>query len=586
MRFTVTDWSTVTVTSGDLRFDGQVDLMGNALSLSGNTQLNHSVVDTVGGGSVTLLSGDVTGEGTLSGDVNNQSATVAPGNSPGILTIDGDYTQGTGGTLAIEIAGNTPGHEYDRLVVNGQANLAGTLDVSLTDFTPSNGDTFDILDFSSFSGDFDTLNLPNDFSWDVTTGLLTVGSGGPGLPGDFNGNGVVDAADYTLWQDGLNGAYTQADYLVWKNNFGNSSGNGSSAAVPEPASVWGWLVGVLGCWGLFRRSFGLRIAVPVVNIRKPAAIPTRKATKMWSLLIACVATVGLSGSTVCGQILLPNGLPDPAFNSDAMQVWLRADSGVIANQDGRVSTWQDRSNNNNDATQENEDIQPRHATGSFGGREVVNFVGPEAERIYFGTDFASTFQESFTAFYLVAPEDGQPSGDRIIFGAVGDDGTSRMVFGIDRTTSMNHLYKVDGVSGNTNIAPMPFPNGPQNDFTLISYVNRAGGTHEAFVNGNSTAAATKDGSGVDNSSFSLSGGNTNAWLGSSNNGSGSSWPNSGTRYRGGVGEFMIYEGALSAADRQAVESYLLNYTPIPEPGTCVLLALGCLGLMGCIRRQR
>ena len=61
------------------------------------------------------------------------------------------------------------------------------------------------------------------------------------------------------------------------------------------------------------------------------------------------------------------------------------------------------------------DIQPRHATGSFGGREVVNFVGPEAERIYFGTDFASTFQESFTAFYLVAPEDGQPSGDRIIF---------------------------------------------------------------------------------------------------------------------------------------------------------------------------
>ena len=127
--------------------------------------------------------------------------------------------------------------------MNGQANLAGTLDVSLTDFTPSNGDTFDILAFSSVSGNFDTLNLPNDFSWDVTTGILTVGSGGPGLPGDFNNNGVVDAADYTLWQDGLNGAYTQADYLVWKNNFGNSSGGGSSAAVPEPTC---WMMLVIG----------------------------------------------------------------------------------------------------------------------------------------------------------------------------------------------------------------------------------------------------------------------------------------------------------------------------------------------------
>ena len=570
----------VTVTSGDLSFDGQVDLMGSALSLSGNTQLNHSVVDTVGGGSVTLLSGDITGEGTFSSAVNNQSATVAPGNSPGVLTIDGDYTQGSGGTLAIEIAGSTPGEQHDRLVVSGQAHLAGTLDVTLTEsFTPFDGHTFDILDFNSVSGDFDVLNLPANFdwNWDVNTGVLSVGSVVGGLAGDYNGNGTVDAADYTIFRDNLgsdsavlggngSGAATvvQADYLRWKQNFGSSgTGSGSSAAVPEPASVWGWLVGVLGCWGLFRRSFGLRIAIPVVNIRKPAAIPTRKTTKMWSLLIACVATVGLSGSTVWGQILLPNGQPDPAFNSDAMQVWLRADSGVTADQDGRVSDWQDRSNNDNDATQENTDIQPRHATGSFGGREVVNFVGPEAERIYFGTDFASTFQGSFTAFYLVAPEDGQPNGDRVIFGAVGADSTSRMVFAIDNAVSMNHLYKVDGASGNTNIAPMPFSNGAQNDFTLISYVNRAGGTHEAFVNGDSNAAASADNSHIDNSNFSLSGSNTNVWLGSANNGNGASWPNSSTRYRGGIAEFMIYQGALSTSDREAVEDYLLNNAPVP-----------------------
>jgi len=305
--------------------------------------------------------------------------------------------------------------------------------------------------------------------------------------------------------------------------------------------------------------------------------------KLIKRLSSGVATLlVLSASTVWGGILGSNGEPDPAYNNNALQVWLRADSGVNADGNGRVSDWQDRSNNDNDATQENTDIQPRHSADSFGDRQVVNFVGPEAERIYFGTDFASTFQGSFTAFYLVAPDDGHPSGDRIIFGSV--TSSSRIAFAIDNAASMNHLYKADGANGNTNIAPVPFNNGAQTDFTLISYVNSAGGTHEAFVNGN--AATSVDNSGVDNSSFSLSGSNTHAWLGSANNGSGASWPNSASRYKGGIGEFMIYKGALSAADRQAVENYLLNYTPIPEPGTCVLLALGCLGLMGCIRRQR
>ena len=273
-----------------------------------------------------------------------------------------------------------------------------------------------------------------------------------------------------------------------------------------------------------------------------------------------LAILLISVCPVTAQILLPTGQPDPAFNSNAMQTWLRADSGVAADQDGRVSDWQDRSNNDNDATQANTDIQPHHATDSFGGREVVNFVGPEAERMFFGTDFESTFQGSFTAFYLIAPEDGQPNGDRIVFGTVSADSSSRMVFGIDRATSMNHLYKVDGSSANTNIAPMPFPDGPQSEFTLISYVNTDGDLHEAFVNGNPVVAGSVNGGGVSNSDFSLSGSNTNAWLGSANNGSGGSWPSSSTRYRGGIAEFILYDGALASSDREAVEGYLLSYS--------------------------
>ena len=68
--------------------------------------------------------------------------------------------------------------------------------------------------------------------------------------GDFNGDGVGDAADYTIYMDNLggdsavlggngSGASTvgQADYLLWKSSFGNTSGSGSSAAIPEPAAL-------------------------------------------------------------------------------------------------------------------------------------------------------------------------------------------------------------------------------------------------------------------------------------------------------------------------------------------------------------
>ena len=58
------------------------------------------------------------------------------------------------------------------------------------------------------------------------------------LPGDFNRDNVVDAADYVVWRKELN---TPDDYNTWRSHFGQSSGGGSSLdlliSVPEPAAV-------------------------------------------------------------------------------------------------------------------------------------------------------------------------------------------------------------------------------------------------------------------------------------------------------------------------------------------------------------
>lgn len=60
-----------------------------------------------------------------------------------------------------------------------------------------------------------------------------------GLAGDFNGDKVVDAADYTVWRDGLGTTYTLEQYDIWKSNFGSTAEGGAlaNASVPEPASA-------------------------------------------------------------------------------------------------------------------------------------------------------------------------------------------------------------------------------------------------------------------------------------------------------------------------------------------------------------
>jgi hypothetical protein len=53
--------------------------------------------------------------------------TTRPGSSPGILTIVGNWSQGTGTTLVIDVAGIVPGTEYDQFIVTGQLTMGGSL---------------------------------------------------------------------------------------------------------------------------------------------------------------------------------------------------------------------------------------------------------------------------------------------------------------------------------------------------------------------------------------------------------------------------------------------------------------------------
>jgi T5SS/PEP-CTERM-associated repeat protein len=214
---------------------------GGNLAVNGTLDVSNSGTVSIGDLMTIGPQGTVKGDGNIDGIVSN-GGLVTPGTSPGALHINGNYTQIAAGKLQIELAGTMLGTNYDQLLVSGGITLDGTLDVSLINaFAPHEGDSFDILDFTSLTGIFSTVNLPaltGSLQWD-TSQLYTSGVLSVALPGDYNHNGIVDAADYTLWRDGLGTTYTQADYDVWKSNFGNHSGSGSSAnaGVPEPSTL-------------------------------------------------------------------------------------------------------------------------------------------------------------------------------------------------------------------------------------------------------------------------------------------------------------------------------------------------------------
>jgi hypothetical protein len=130
---------------------------------------------------LTMASGtNLSGAGTINGDVNANGTTSA-GNSPGTLTVAGDFTMTSTSVLDIEVDGLTYSEtggagSYDRVEVTGAGNvftadgdlapvLRGISGDANNDFDPVYGDTFRIVtteDAAGVTGAFATVTNPTD----------------------------------------------------------------------------------------------------------------------------------------------------------------------------------------------------------------------------------------------------------------------------------------------------------------------------------------------------------------------------------------------------------------------------------------
>lgn len=239
---------------------------GNALS----GFLNSGTVTIASGGTITSgvpytqLAGQTTVDGQLSGNINfaggsvygnggtltgnvTSNASFNIGDIPmtvGQLSIVGNYTQGTRGSLTFDIASL---NSYDVFNVSGHAQLNGLMTVNLLNgYIPQVGNMFDIMNFASESGTFSTvLGLPINnqehfvLEYNSTNLTLDVVSG-PTLQA-ISGHGSSSGSEpfITSVTDGI--------------SFQSTTDSVPSSSVPEPGSLLLFASGLTGMVGRLRR---------------------------------------------------------------------------------------------------------------------------------------------------------------------------------------------------------------------------------------------------------------------------------------------------------------------------------------------
>jgi autotransporter-associated beta strand protein len=255
--------------SGANTYSGTTTINGGTLRVNGTHAMDQTLLLPVGDYTVNTA-GTLGGTGTIGSaadpvDIINNGGKIAPGDGIGTLTVNGNVTFGTNAQFDIDVLGSMA----DQLAVVGNLNLSALGNV--LNVSGSGSGSWVIATYTgSLMGTFETI--PSGLSINYGTGSnsqITISGtiAAAGLPGDYNNDGKVDAADYTVWRNHLGeaneanlnnngdgGNVSGSDYTWWKQHYGTmgpGSGGLSGGVVPEPASAM-LVLFALGLVGLYR----------------------------------------------------------------------------------------------------------------------------------------------------------------------------------------------------------------------------------------------------------------------------------------------------------------------------------------------
>lgn len=158
--------------TGTVNVQGDLSVANGYNQTAGITQLNGGTLAA----NVNLQGGSLVGNGAITGDLLLNNAILAPGNSAGLITVNGNLDFASGSQFQVELGGTAP-NDNDRVTVTGNVTIdsGAGMNVSLINgFSPADGSRFEPLTYSSVTGDFGSKSLPAGFSDALESSTLAV----------------------------------------------------------------------------------------------------------------------------------------------------------------------------------------------------------------------------------------------------------------------------------------------------------------------------------------------------------------------------------------------------------------------------
>ena len=302
--------ATINIGAGGATFSSGTGQMSVSSSLAGSGNLTKTGSGTLAVRAPTAALGLTAQNPNFSGEVFVNEGTIDMQLDHGVFgtagsTRGGKLHMADGTTLAINTAfpagGGFRKEVPTDLQVTGNVLVRNMVDRAATEIRLQ----------GSLSGDgtitFTKPNLPVDALG------IDLENRPPSVPqvGDYNNNGRVDAADYTIWRNRLGQTFTMAneepnttvgmvtpeDYDVWKANFGLGSGDGG---IVDNSGFTGRFVAT-GNWAVRFRAAGADLPNAIFEMNDPGAWAGKRGPDA-NQVIELGGVAGLAGSRLLSAI--------------------------------------------------------------------------------------------------------------------------------------------------------------------------------------------------------------------------------------------------------------------------------------------
>ena len=272
---------------------------------------------------------------------------VVPSVPPTILTAPSNQFAAVGANASFTVtAGGTPPLSYQWQV--NQTNIVGATNTSL------NLTNVSITEAGSY-----TVMVTNTLGSTNATAMLTVGYP-PSITGQPQSVGVVQGSNAVLSVTAAGTGPLSYQWYFYGVTLAGATSPVLSLTNIQPPNSGVYSVGVSSPFGsILSSNAALTVEVfPIIG------------TQPQSQSAAVGSNVTFSVTALASIPVLP------LISSGTLQLWLKADAGVVTNSAGLVSQWQDQSGNTNHAFQSNTNLQPALVSvAGLGGKTAVRFNG-------------------------------------------------------------------------------------------------------------------------------------------------------------------------------------------------------------------